>query len=880
MTRSRTVSEPRRGRAAIVLRCWLVLGLLALIAFAVTLSHRTPTYVAVAHLRASAPGQLVAATPADILERTHALLRPASFAGAERPVLTLRIDREDAAYRVRASAREAQFAADAADTAADLLRLGSGARLQPAQVPPLPRPDAVWLGLAAIPLIGLPLVLLWRTRRSARDRAPAPAGADATYRAPAAGAEPGRRALRTDIEGLRAVAVSVVVLWHAGVSWLPGGFTGVDMFFVISGFLMSGVLLGQIARDGRVRLGNFYARRARRLLPAALTAQVGIAVLTLAFLPRPRWAGVGSDVVAAAAYVVNWRMASNAVDYLQVDWLPSPVQHFWSLSVEEQFYLAWPVVVLLGALLASRLRIPARRIVLVISLLVFVASLAISVRWTQSTPTTAYYVTPTRVWELALGSVIACTPAVWRRLPRPLVTPLAWAGAVLVVAAMFTIHPGDPFPGWRALIPTVGVALLIALAPECGRRGPYAVLALPALQRIGGLSYSIYLWHWPFIVTAMALTTGSGTVAVQTGLLAAALSLIPAWLSYRFIEEPLRRNGIRLPSVRRDRASLYLGLTNSLAAACCGVFLLALAWPASWVGSPVRWSVPPAVLAARPATGAAVLGADPAASPQGVAIDDPGRTTPLLERVVWDTGTVDSRHPCTVATYAVSEPVECPAGDPHGTRLLVVVGDSHARQWLPALDQIGRSQGWRVIALTKSSCPPIRGLTLPGNGSASGFGQCAQWNQAVTEKIAALRPEVIVAGWSSYAVDTQRFTDATRRALTAYRERTGARVVVIRDAPKPTANMSECLLAHPRQQTRCAFDRAEGLARNGLGQEQLFHRDPAIGRIDLTDWICPRPTCAPVIGGVVVYRDTNHLTETYARSLTPLLAARLKLDDD
>lgn len=841
-----------------VTKALLLAGLVITALLGWRLSGVPAAYTAVATV-SSVPAQQVAREVADPAVR-RAILEPLAITGGGPVSLSAQAGTDAGTTRIQATAPDPGLAADVADAAsARMLAHHPGAKvIHPAEVPlhpdghgPRPLLLVVILGACVLPLLLL-LTTQWRQPHGET-------AADAARHRP--------HPLRTDIEGLRAIAVGTVVLWHAGFAWVPGGFTGVDIFFVISGYLMSGVLLRQVAQTGRVNLRNFYARRARRLLPAALAALVGAAVILLLALPRSRWPSGGRDIVASATYLVNWRMAAQSVDYLSADVLPSPVQHFWSLSVEEQFYLLWPLLCLGCAVLAARLGWSMARTVLWASAGVLLLSLATSLTWTSRSGPAAYFVTPTRVWELALGSVVACVPALGGRLGARWARLGAWGGLALITAGVLLIRADAPFPGWRALIPTVGTALLLWCCPATPTGGPGRLLALAPMQWLGRLSYSVYLWHWPFIVVAMAWTSTTTHPPLGAGLLAAAAALVPAWLSFRFVEDPVRRHADALPANRRDAASLYLGATNSAAAALTGIVVLTFAWPATGLPSTIRWSVPDDVYAVRGPIGAQVLGDHPTTSPAGAVQDRAPGAIPSLDRVALDTGTVDTRDPCTTDLEATT-PVECPVGDPRGTKLLVVVGDSHAKQWLPALDVIAKQRHWRVIGLTKSSCPPLDGMVLPRAGQAGGYTQCVAWNQQVATLIASLRPTVIVTSWARYSVDEGSFERAASRALTGYVRATGASVVLIHDTPRPTQNMAECLLAHPDHQSACAFSRADGTGRNGTAQADVLAANPSFTGVGLTDYICPRAMCAPVIGGVVVYRDSNHLTDTYVRSLT------------
>ncbi|MBV9513135.1 MAG: acyltransferase, partial [Mycobacteriaceae bacterium] len=322
-----------------------------------------------------------------------------------------------------------------------------------------------------------------------------------------------RRDFRPDIEGLRAVAVVAVVLFHAGIPGVSGGFVGVDVFFVISGFLITGLLWRDVEAHGRIRLGRFYGARARRLLPAAATVIVVTAVAATVLVPPLQARSALGDAIACALYVGNYRFALQGTDYLAADAPPSPLQHYWSLGVEEQFYLVWPALIIATAWLVHRgTRRPrhaaprsAAPYVLVLSAVAAV-SLAVSLAWTHALPSWAFFSLPTRAWELAAGGLVAMTQAYWRRLTGVAALIGGWGGLTLVIATCLELGNRTPYPGTAALLPVLGTALVIGVgcaAPDTGpERGVARALSLPLMRLIGRVSYSWYLWHWPVLLLA------------------------------------------------------------------------------------------------------------------------------------------------------------------------------------------------------------------------------------------------------------------------------------------------------------------------------------------------------------------------------------------
>ncbi|MFM8528975.1 MAG: acyltransferase family protein, partial [Ilumatobacteraceae bacterium] len=370
---------------------------------------------------------------------------------------------------------------------------------------------------------------------------------------------------RRDIEGLRAIAVGMVLLHHAHFLGLDGGFIGVDVFFVVSGFLITGLLLREHADNGRISIPAFYARRARRILPASAVVIVTTALASWYWLDPLRVREVGSDVVGSGGFFANIVFAARATDYLQAESAPSPLQHFWSLSVEEQFYIAWPAL-LLVLLMASR----GRRLPAAIAIgLISAESLVLCVLQTESSQPWAFFGLHTRAWELGVGALVALGWSRIERAPMALRAALGWAGLITVVAAAFLLSTKVFFPGWLALLPVLGTAAVIT-AGDDHPRGPTVVLRNRARQWVGSRSYSLYLWHWPALIIAEGRAGGALSSGERIGALLIACGA--AELSYRLVENPIRHARL---FTERTRPALGLGAVLVAASILTGVLLRA-----------------------------------------------------------------------------------------------------------------------------------------------------------------------------------------------------------------------------------------------------------------------------------------------------------------
>nr|WP_286168384.1 acyltransferase family protein [Phycicoccus sp. SLBN-51] len=674
------------------------------------------------------------------------------------------------------------------------------------------------------------------------------------------------------MEGLRAVAVLLVMVYHAGLPFLPHGYLGVDVFFVISGYLITSLLLRELAATGHISWPQFLARRARRLLPAAMLVLVFIATTTWLLIPGRRGREIGGDIVGAALYVVNWVLAGRSVDYLAKDTQPSPVQHYWSLAVEEQFYVIWPLCLVLLVFVLRRFRprvlargpghSPSLRAIGILLAAIAVPSLAYSVWHTITVPAHAYFATTTRVWELGVGAALA----IWAVDQHPhrvrFGGVLGWVGLAVVVGTAFLLPDTAGWPGAWALLPTLGTAAVILSGWGEGSQGPGRLLSLRPLVWVGGLSYSLYLWHWPLRVFADELWPG-GTARAWAVL----LSVVPAYLGYRLVERPVHHTPRLARSTRR---SLTLGAALSLVGVLAGIPLITA--PAVFETKPPTGALPPLEQ-----LGAGTLGETPSADPAAYAVDDWGWLTPDPERAGEDRPSADVDR-CQV-DERTSTPVRCEFGVKDGPLTIALVGDSKALQWLPALERAAPGQGWRIITYGKSSCAFAAGTT---ELSRAHYQSCDDWNEAVIRQLVADPPDLVVT--STQADAALRGDKVSRSALVDYLarrwkglQRAGVPVAVIGDNPGSPSDLDSCMARNPRHLTRCAFDRETALANTGLdAQRAAALKAPGVELIDLTPWICPVERCPVAIGHVVIHRAGDHITATYAATLGPQIARQLE----
>lgn len=652
---------------------------------------------------------------------------------------------------------------------------------------------------------------------------------------------------RIDIQGLRAVAVALVVIYHIWPQYLPSGFVGVDVFFVISGYLITNHLRHEIERKGTLSLRGFYARRVRRLLPAATLVLLATVIAALFVAPRFKLMDIAYDTLASTLYAQNWRLLFQSIDYLGAEEAAGPLQHFWSLAIEEQYYIVWPLLLLAFASVVARpsFRVSAAWLIS----LVLVLSLLASVLVTRADQSVAYFATYTRVWELALGSLLAFLP--WRLSRASVASAAGFLGLVMVLVSGFVFSSDTAFPGYAALLPTVGTALII----WAGGKGAFQEQALSRapLTFLGDISYSLYLWHWPVIIFAGYL--GLEVIGIAEGVGLIALSVALSWLTKVYVEDRFRKpTRAATPAGGRRLRNRTLGL----ASVCMGLSLSASAAVYLWV-----WNQGGEMseFLADSMPGARALNENPP-----LAAWTPGEpVTPSPEVAREDmASSYDNRCHQSVRH---TKPNGCEIGVEEGQKLVVLAGDSHAANWIPAFEVLAQAQNWRVISYTKSACS-ITLMDIQARGKR--YAECTEWSANFLNDIAEMKPDLVVLGRSVGAKfhdsESQPASDAEAvNMLNKVFDRvraTGAGVAVIRDTPRmpfdPLLCFDDC--------TKCSADREEALKRYDPLIDAA-NRDESAALIDMTDGLCREDRCHVVEGNVIVWRDWHHLTETYACTL-------------
>jgi peptidoglycan/LPS O-acetylase OafA/YrhL len=656
---------------------------------------------------------------------------------------------------------------------------------------------------------------------------------------------PAKRGKRLDIQGLRALAVVLVVLFHLWPNRLTGGYVGVDVFFVISGFLITAHLLGEVERTGTVSLSHFWARRVRRLLPAALTVLAAALIGAFLIVPKSMLQQALSEIAASAVYAQNWLLASDSIDYLAAENNPSLVQHYWSLSVEEQFYLIWPVLILAALWAARRWRRDGtgnRRAILMALIVVFGASLVFSIYATAASEASAYFITPTRAWEFAAGALIAFLPAwrlVYARNSAALHLLLGWGGILLIGFTAVTFDADTAFPGYLALLPVAGAVMILCAGEHDSRWSTSRLFNLPPVQVVGDLSYSIYLWHWPLVVLFPFVFNTELNMPGRLAIIVASVAL--AWLTKKFIEDPARRGTFGLKRRRGTYSFAAVGMLVILAGAGGG----------TWAIADEQRELDRIAATTEQCLGAsAQLHTDSEICADFDASEE--RLFPTLSARSADT---EGQYKCYVNAEGLGY-IECTQGDIGSDTRIAITGDSHAASLVPGLVAAAEQEGWAVDVLVGNGCQ----LTSPKCGVRDIFDD---------KLLNGDYDLVFVTGKRANQPELQVVVDEFTRLADA-----GVRIVPIVDVPIFTETTDACVIQSDGTMAttpECSTPRGEALA---VGDTyELAADELGLPTIDLTDTFCGDEHCPAVIGHSIVYRDTaSHITATFSRSLGAALS--------
>ena len=676
--------------------------------------------------------------------------------------------------------------------------------------------------------------------------------------------------IRADVEGLRAIAVLMVLFYHSGMEIFSGGFSGVDIFFVISGFLITQQLARELEQHNTISIIDFYARRARRLLPAATTVLLFTAFLAWIYLPATSWCNLSIDIAGSSLYIQNWVLADRSVDYLAQGSGISPLLHFWSLSIEEQFYLAWPLIIMSCILFAKRYLISTTALLKWVILLILASSAVNSIIVSYTYPDHGYFATTCRVWEIAIGALIALnTDWLRRHLPEGYSVYLSSTGILAILLSCFMINAQTPWPGFATLFPTLGTAFIIVAGTYQKETTVTRILGARPMRWFGGLSYGIYLWHWPLIF----FTNQLGSRGLIINLLIFLASIILAITTFHLIENPIRHN--RYLASHRGTA-LSLG-------ACCMMLstgaALALSSQVPQTPSPPK-DAPGAAILVDPATKngdrpAIITNPERFFSKSGIFYPAPSSATTDVPPV-YTTG-------CQADEKTTSPRHDCVFGARNGSVRVALVGDSVAAQWLSAFETIAKLENWRLELFAKGACSFTSDVPPFYKGGL--YESCGEWNRNILKIMTdpATRPDIVIHSQNRSLSDLapnggNPLADNYQALVSA-----GIKVVAIKDNPAPSGGTIwnpeasyTCLERYPEDFQACWYRANDGVGTKGI--TSAIKLVPEVMLLDLNAWICPPSVrkCPLVIGERLIFRQGSHLTKSYVDSLAPVIHRKLR----
>ena len=645
---------------------------------------------------------------------------------------------------------------------------------------------------------------------------------------------------RPDIEGLRAVAILLVVAAHADAPWLAGGFIGVDVFFVLSGYLITRILADELTSTGRLQFARFYARRFRRLLPALLLMLCIIAVLGAQLAPVSQQGWQADAAAAAALWASNLLFAFSRLDYFGNDSSGNLFLHTWSLGVEEQFYLAWPLLLLAGHGAWRKSGPPSRLNLIQLLWLTAAISFVACVFITSIEPRHAFYLMPMRAWQFALGGLVSlhCADGTSTGNGKPTHSMhlLGWTGLAMIIGSALALDPKTTYPGAWALLPSLGTVATLIAGMHAPSTSASRALSLPAMTAIGRISYSWYLWHWPILLLgAMVVPEPSGWLR----LVLIMLSLILAWLSWRFVEAPIRRNTkFANPPYRTILGALVL-----MACAIAAFFRLE------------------------------VITNQSIATPAFQRMKQARYDLPLVNRKRCD------------QWYHSDTLLPCEFGDPQAPRTVVVLGDSISLQWFPAIESAFPFQDWRIIVMTKSACPIVDEPIFYARIGRE-YTECARWRKAALARILEISPDKLIFGSThKYEFTPTQWHDGTARVLRQLAPAVG-RIYILRSTPTLPFDGPDCIA--PRGTlgnliirsgcTASAYDPQSDAVFHELQSAASSFDNVQV--VDMTDAVCPHGLCSAERNGTLIFRDSMHLSATFSATLAPLLLQKMGLKSD
>ena len=648
------------------------------------------------------------------------------------------------------------------------------------------------------------------------------------------------RKFRSEIEGLRAVASILVAIYHI---WLGNVSGGVDVFFVVSGFLITTSLLNRYERKGKIDFSGFILRLANRLFPASFTILFIVTIACIIWLPQVQWDQTAKELFATALYFENWQLAFNSVDYLAQNNEASPFQHFWASSIQGQFYIIWPILLFISILLSKYVcKKSVRFTFLMTMIVVFCLSFLYSIYLTNINQPWAYFDTFTRVWEFSIGGMVALliSNIVIR---KSISIIIGWLGLIGLISCGLILQVSTVFPGYAALWPTISAVFILFAGNQGGSFGVHRLLSAKPLVKFGAISFGFYLWHWPLLIFYYIVTSNE-TVSLFDGLVIILFAALLSFLTTSLIEKPVR-NQKRLNTKWASGLSAIAFMTP--------VLLLFFIWSGT---IQKQYAELADMIGNENYPGAAVLSIGTAQAESDVPI----APTPVQVRNDLPKVYGDGCH----QAIGKSEVLQCTYGvtdNPDYT--VALVGGSHSAHWLPGLKGFAEKEKIKIVTYTKSGCR----FSVDENAVED----CQEWNEKLMDILLSNKPDLIFT-----TADATELDEVPKGFTKAWETLNEANIPVfaVRDNPRFSFDVPSCVEENGSDSTECYIERENIVPTEGPWSK-LENPPSNVHYVDLSDSFCGKEYCKPVVGNVLVYRDSHHLSATYARTLAPIIREKL-----
>jgi peptidoglycan/LPS O-acetylase OafA/YrhL len=643
---------------------------------------------------------------------------------------------------------------------------------------------------------------------------------------------------RPELEGVRTVAAFLVAIYHIWIGSVSGG---VDVFFIVSGYLITTSLLSKMEREGRINLLEYLLGLGRRLFPIAFTVLLTTTVLSILIMPQVQWKQIMTEVFSSALYFQNWQLATSAVDYLAQNNQASPLQHFWALSIQGQFYITWPFVIIFAYFIAKRVfNAPVRKTLLGVLIVLFTVSISYSVYKTSVNQPWAYFDIFARAWEFSLGGILALLIP-YLQFRKSITLVMGWLGLAIICFTGILLPVSSVFPGYAALLPTSGVMLVIIAAENSGRFGVDKLLGSKPFMYFGGISYGFYLWHWPLLILYYSYF-GVDTISTGAGVTILVITFVLSLLSVRLLETPVRQINIK-HSKRK--------LTGALVAFLLPLFVVNTAW---------------AVYVHQAPEGQVQKGDHPGAIAVFNQIEPEKGVDPMPSslKVKEDMPSFYADSSC-FANMNENKMTKCSMGETENPEYTIaLVGGSHSGHWFPALEKLSDELKIKIDIYNKDAC---RFSADDFNGKLNE--SCMEWNEKVVDLLKADKPDLIFTTANVGSSDT-----VPEGYIRQWEKFDGiSQIFAVRDNPQMKGDPIVCV-EQKGDPSECSVPRDEALSK-AVPWENTEGIPGNVTFADMSKYFCDDDTCSPVIGNVYVYRDFHHISTLYSETLAEPLKEHL-----